>query len=211
MKELIQECETRESLYALIARVLLKEMDKDSLENILNDKILISYFKDFKDWSLLKEMDLEQIIEEHLNVDFTDMTLLHLAPYESFFKRDDQMINSGGENPVIEFYNRYDFRVELGKARAISPDHIAIEAEFMFILVNALKNALNDGDIEGAKRIKNLQKEFLNKHLLSFAPQYLMALKIEALTPFYHDIADIALEFLLSDNEYLQGDFNGIL
>jgi TorA maturation chaperone TorD len=199
----INECKIRESLYALIARTLLKEIDVDTLESIISDENLSSYFPNFMEWSMLKEKSRQDLIDEYLDVDFTDMTLLHLAPYESFFKREDQMINSGGENPVIEFYNEYDFRVELGKARAISPDHIAIEAEFMYLLVNAQRKALEEGDTDGANSIKEIQKKFLNEHLLSFAPQYLMALKLEALTPFYHDVAEFSLEFLLSDNEYL--------
>jgi hypothetical protein len=32
---------------------------------------------------------------------------------------------------------------------------------------------------------------------------YLINVKYEARTPLYYDVADLALEFILSDNEYL--------
>jgi len=51
--------------------------------------------------------------------------------------------------------------------------------------------------------LKGIQKEFLNKHLLQWAPMYLISMKFEARTPLYYDAADMALEFILSDNEYL--------
>ncbi len=56
--------------------------------------------------------------------------LLHLVPYESFYIRGDQMIESGGDNPVLSLYNSFDFRVEGDKARVVSPDHIGVELEF---------------------------------------------------------------------------------
>ncbi len=42
------------------------------------------------------------------------------------------MIESGGDNPVLSLYNSFDFRVELDKARVVSPDHIGVELEFLY-------------------------------------------------------------------------------
>ncbi len=56
---------------------------------------------------------------------------------------------------------------------------------------------------DAQKELKEVQRDFLNKHLLQWAPMYLINMKFEARTPLYYDAADMALEFILSDNEYL--------
>jgi len=132
-----------------------------------------------------------------------------LVPYESFYTREDQMIESGGDNPVIALYNALDFRVELDKARVVSPDHIGVELEFMYLLNQALKKAYEAKDSEGIKEILEIQRGFLKDHLLEWAPLFLINMKKEAQTPLYHDGAELVLEFLLSDYEYIVKQING--
>jgi TorA maturation chaperone TorD len=100
-------------------------------------------------------------------------------------------------------YSAYNFTVDYEAARAISSDHIGVEFEFMHHLVEAELKALEVNDTEAIKALRETQSEFLNKHLLRWAPMYLINVKYEARTPLYYDAADLALEFILSDNEYL--------
>jgi TorA maturation chaperone TorD len=78
----------------------------------------------------------------------------------------------------------------------------------MHHLVAAELKALEDGDKDAVKVLQEIEKEFLNKHLLQWAPLYLINVKYEARTPLYYDVADMALEFILSDNEYLIKELN---
>ena len=128
---------------------------------------LLSMLPNYKAWSKRKEHTKVDLISQHLNVDFTNLFLMHLIPYESFYLRDDQMIQSGGENPVIGLYNSYDFRVELDKARVVSPDHIGIELEFMYMLCVALKKAVDAKDEEAIEDVLSAQKDFLEQHFTS--------------------------------------------
>ncbi|MDD2452138.1 MAG: molecular chaperone TorD family protein, partial [Sulfurovum sp.] len=137
------------------------------------------------------------------NVDFTNLFLMHLVPYESFYTREDQMIESGGDNPVIALYNELDFRVELDRARVVSADHIGVELEFMYMLCTAQKKALDAGDKEGICELFQVQRAFLKEHLLEWAPMFLINAKRESRTPLYHDGTELTLEFLLSDFEYI--------
>lgn len=203
MSQNLQNLEARKNIYALISRLLLVEIDEETLSFLKSNEDVLSFFPNLAEWDKLKTMDAQKLIEEHFNVDFANVLLLHLIPYESFYKRDDQMINSGGENPVIEFYNKYDFRADLGKARAVSPDHIAIECEFMYLLVDAELKAFKEGDTEAVNNLRDIQKEFMQKHLLSFAPIFLINMKNESRTPLYYDLAEMTMEFLLSDFEEL--------
>jgi TorA maturation chaperone TorD len=133
---------------------------------------------------------------------------MHLVPYESFYTRDDQMIESGGDNPVVELYNELDFRVELKSARVVSADHIGVELEFMYMLCNAIKQALDADDVDGVCELLQVQKGFMQEHLLEWGPLFLINAKKESRTPLYHDGAELTLEFLLSDFEYINKMLN---
>ncbi|RLA67996.1 MAG: dehydrogenase [Epsilonproteobacteria bacterium] len=198
-----QEIENRIAIYALISRLMLVEVDVTFLEQIESDDALLSLFPNYKNWDKRKELPVLELIEQHYNVDFTNLFLMHLVPYESFYTRDDQMIESGGDNPVLELYNELDFRVELDEARVVSADHIGVELEFMYMLCMALKKALEADDRDGICEILQVQRAFLKEHLLEWTPLFLINAKRESRTPLYHDATELTLEFLLSDFEYL--------
>lgn len=203
MNSFKEETNARQALYSFIARLMLLEVDEKFLESFESEANLLSMFPNYKEWSKKKELSRADLIAQHLNVDFTNLFLMHLVPYESFYMRDDQMIESGGNNPIITLYNSYDFRVELDKARVVSPDHIGVECEFMHILCSALQKAQEADDVEGIDDILKVQRDFLEQHLLRWAPMFLINVKRESITPLYHDGAEFVLDFLLSDFEYI--------
>ncbi|MEY3090380.1 MAG: hypothetical protein RL113_696 [Pseudomonadota bacterium] len=198
-----QETENRIAIYGLISRLMMIEVDEEFLENIEKDEGLLSFFPNYRDWSKRKEFSRAELIDQYYNVDFTNLFLMHLVPYESFYTRDDQMIESGGDNPVVELYNELDFRVELDAARVVSSDHIGVELEFMYMLCTAQQKALDADDKEGLCELLQVQRAFLKEHLLEWAPLFLINAKRESRTPLYHDGSELALEFLLSDFEYI--------
>ena len=203
MNQMKQDIENRIAIYALISRLMLVEVNEEFLENIEKDEALLSFFPNYRDWSKRKELSRSELIEQYYNVDFTNLFLMHLVPYESFYTRDDQMIESGGDNPVVELYNELDFRVELDSARVVSADHIGVELEFMYMLCSAMKKALDADDKEGVCELLEVQRAFLKEHLLEWTPLFLINAKKESRTPLYHDGSELTLEFLLSDFEYV--------
>ena len=203
MNQMKQDIENRIAIYALISRLMLVEVNEEFLENIEKDEALLSFFPNYRDWSKRKELTRAQLIEQYYNVDFTNLFLMHLVPYESFYTRDDQRIESGGDNPVVELYNDLDFRVELASARVVSADHIGVELEFMYMLCTATKKALDADDKEGVCELLEVQRAFLKEHLLEWTPLFLINAKKESRTPLYHDGSELTLEFLLSDFEYV--------
>ena len=203
MEQLKQELENRIALYALISRLMITEVDEKFLETIENDEQLINLFPNYKNWSKRKEHTTKELIEEYYNVDYTNLFLMHLVPYESFYVRDDQMIDSGGGNPVIELYDALDFKVELEKARVVSGDHIGVELEFMYMLCKAQLKALEADDKAGICELFQIQKGFMKDHILEWATMFLINAKRESRTPLYHDGTELTLEYLLSDYEYI--------
>ncbi len=202
----MEQTKARLNIYALLSRVLLQELDTEILQTIKDDENILDFFPTLKDWKELGEVENKTLLEEYFNSDFVNLSILHLIPYETFYTRDDQKIETGGANPVTDMYSAYDFMVDYEAARAVSSDHIGVELEFMHHLAKAELSALEDGNTDAVKELKETQKEFLNKHLLQWAPMYLINMKYEARTPLYYDAADMALEFLLSDNEYLTNE-----
>ncbi len=194
---------SRINLYALISRLIMQEVDEGLLKSIEEDENILAFFPTYEKWEKRKKFSRKDLIEQQLNVDFANLFLLHLIPYASFYKREDQMMETGGDNPVMQFFNEYDYRVELDKARAMSADHLGIELEFMFKLCEAEMNALQEGDVEASSEIAKVEYDFMRNHVVDWAPLYLINVKSEAGTAFYFDLADLALEFILSDFEYL--------
>jgi TorA maturation chaperone TorD len=203
MEQMKQEIENRIALYALISRLMLIEVDDTLLDSIESDEAMLALFPNYQGWSKRKELSRKELINNYYNVDFANLFLMHLVPYESFYTREDQMIESGGDNPVIELYNELDFRVELDKARVVSADHIGVELEFMYMLCSAQKKALEADDKEGMCELLQVQRAFLKEHLLEWAPMFLINAKRESRTPLYHDGTELTLEYLLSDFEYI--------
>ncbi|MDO9055547.1 MAG: molecular chaperone TorD family protein [Sulfuricurvum sp.] len=201
----MDEIIARSNLYALLSRILLQELDVERLEILRSDAIVLEFMPHWRDWELREDTDAQKLLEEYLNPDFTNLSLLHLVPYETFYTRSDQMIETGGANPVTDIYSAYDFLVDYEVARVVSSDHIGIEMEFMHHLCEAQLKATEEGDHEAVQELIRVQYEFLNTHLLRWAPMYLINMKYESRTPLYYDTAEMALEFILSDNETLSG------
>ena len=201
----MEQTQARSNIYALLSRILMQEIDADLLNTIKSDENILEFFPNLKAWEPLQSKDNETLINEYFNPDFTNVSLLHLIPYETFYTREDQMIETGGANPVTDFYSAYDFIVDYEAARVVSSDHIGIEFEFMHHLCEAQLKAEAENDMAAVAELKSVQQEFLNKHLIQWAPLYLLNMKYESRTPLYYDGAEMALEFLLSDNEYLCG------
>jgi TorA maturation chaperone TorD len=208
MQEILENQDARINLYALISRLLMSEIDKDFLNIIEKDENMLSFFPSYLKWDKKDKLSKEDLLNQYLNPDFTNLFLLHMIPYESFYVRGDQQMETGGDNPLQQLYNEHDFRVDLTKARAISVDHIGIEFEFMYMLCEAEKKALNDNALTVACEIAKIQQKFLKEHLLEWSPMFLLNMKSEAGTALYFDLADLALEFMLSDYEYLNQIIN---
>lgn len=199
----MDEIIARSNIYGLLSRILLQELDSDILNTLVHDETVLEFLPHWQEWEQRTTVEPQKLLEEYLNPDFTNLSLLHLVPYETFYTRSDQMIETGGANPVTDIYSAYDFIVDYTVARVVSSDHIGIELEFMHHLCEAQMKALEEGDGGAVSELQAVQHRFLNTHLLKWAPMYLINMKYESRTPLYYDAAEMTLEFILSDNEML--------
>jgi TorA maturation chaperone TorD len=81
--------------------------------------------------------------------------------------------------------------VVMDEETGLIPDHISAEMLFMSYLIE--------------NGISELQKKFLEDHLVKWIPEYCSELQKYAGTGFYKEIANILKEFILSEHELMSG------
>jgi len=203
MEDIIEITQARINMYGLLSRRFIEEVDPFTLAKIKENEDLLEFFPNTREWDKFWEKDVMKLVEEDLNVDFTTIFILNVYPYESVFVNDEGHINPTITNPTLIFYRDNGYSIDLNKTRALSPDHIGVELEFMMNLVQEELNALAKEDEKEVERIRKIQKKFLEEHLANWGLPYLLAVKDIAETPFYYDVADATLEFLMSDLEHI--------
>lgn len=177
----------RKNLYALLSRLFSKEPDAAAVNELKNQTgLLESLGDDSAQWF---SQTPPAALADALNVDFTSLFLLYAPPIEAALRDNSKEIPVGLENPVMQFYRRHGFHINMNLTHLNAPDHLAIELGFMEALI--------------ADNERQAQQAFLADHLLRWAPSYLLAQSEAAQTPFYRELCEFAAEFLLSDYQYL--------
>lgn len=203
MDQKIQENQARINMYSFLSRLIIEEADENLIRMIKSTPELLDLFPLTREWEVFFSKDPKSLIDQELNVDYTTVFLLNVYPYESVFMNDEGYINPTLTNPTLQFYLEHGYEIDLNKTRVLSPDHLAVEMEFMITLINDQLNAYSMFDHQEERKALRTQKEFMEKHLLKWSPIYLLSAKDMAETPFYQDICQTTLEFLLTDYEYI--------
>lgn len=140
---------------------------------------------------VIESLNLYYVLEvtedmDAIREDFESL-LRQLPPYES--------LNNNYTNALKKRDNVHNFYLRVGlltdEDLGLPPDHIGVEMIFMSYLI--------EGDLISE------QREFLEKHLLNWAPRYLDMVALSVRTKFYKDIAELVKGFLISDYEGLFG------
>jgi TorA maturation chaperone TorD len=150
--------------------------NKDLLE-ILGDDTT-NYFNENSDETLL----------DTLNEDFSSMFVINTQAVESFVLDAKNETLVGLQNPVMNFYYSHGFELNMDQTELMAPDHLSIELAFMQTLI--------------FRDEKKPQLEFLQEHLMKWVVPYMIGMKSMALTPFYRDLCDFMVEFIVADFEY---------
>jgi len=139
--------------------------------------------------------DDEEAAVATFDTDFVHVTVVNVVPYASFYRSDKGLVESGGANPLVQFYQSCGFEADLGSARALAPDHIGIVLEVLARLSHA-EAAANTRMY--AAQIRSLQHKMLAEHVLDWAPLYLHAVRRCAHTTLYAESAEVTLDLLAS-------------
>ena len=178
-------------IYAFLSRCFEKELDLRAIEDLKsNISLLETIGEDTKNWFLSKD---SKELEESLNIDFHSAFMLNSQPVETLVEDSKGEILVGLQNPVMQFYFTHGYEVNMNQTQILAPDHLSVEFGFMQNLYY--------------KDEENIAFKFLKEHLLKWTPPYLIGVKSLIDTPFYNDLIDFTIEFLMHDYEELKNKF----
>jgi len=178
--------EYRLYIYAFLSRTMAESADKRYVSDLRNNRDFlellgestVAYFDEKSD----------EVILDELNEDFSSMFVINTQAVESFVLDAKNETLVGLQNPVMNFYYKHGFELNMDQTELMAPDHLSIEFAFMQTLI--------------FRNEPQAQADFLKEHLFNWVVPYMMGMKSMALTPFYSDICDFIVEFLVADYEY---------
>jgi TorA maturation chaperone TorD len=174
-------------IYAFLSRVFSDVLDKNFINDLKKNSDMLSLLgSDTLTW--FEESSVETIHEE-LSIEFSSLLLQNTQPVESFILDAKQEALVGLQNPVMQFYFSHNYEIDMNQTHILAPDHLAIELGFMQAL--SLRNELR------------AQQEFLQAHLLNWVVPYLIGMKESTTTPFYRDLFDFTVEYLIAQYHLL--------
>lgn len=200
--------ETRKNFYAFLYRMYLEEPPRELADDLVNERFsfpdLISLnkelsegfrgLKEFMEKNKSKAVDelYEDLVDEYTRL-FVGPHRLPVQPYESWWVDGKLM----GES-LLKVKKDYR-KAGIVKARDYTEpeDHVAFELKFMHYLCDEGFCAENE---EKMKECLNLQKKFLNAHLLRWVLNFCDALYECELSDFYKSIAKLTKGFLLLED-----------
>ncbi|QUN07099.1 molecular chaperone TorD family protein [Shewanella yunxiaonensis] len=201
----------REELYLLLGRLYKLEVDESLLERLAE----MQFPKNSGDaelnegYQLLTNYLKHQKNETDLAVDYARVFLgagiysgLVAHPYESVYTSPERLVMQEAWVDVVATYHANG----LDKAASldIPEDHIALECEFMAYLCHKIQQAMSKDDWSTITRAIDTQKEFLQKHLLNWVPNFCEDIQRCASSDFYKAVAKITDRFLKLDLDILE-------
>ncbi|MBA3024806.1 MAG: dehydrogenase [Sulfurimonas sp.] len=178
--------EYRLYIYAFLSRTMASTIDKRFIKDLRENKDLLEILGD--DTTEFFTQNSDEFILDALNEDFSSMFVINTQAVESFVLDAKNETLVGLQNPVMNFYYSHGFELNMDQTELMAPDHLSIELAFMQTLI--------------FRDEKKPQLEFLQEHLMKWAVPYMIGMKSMALTPFYKDLCDFMVEFIVADYEY---------
>lgn len=178
--------EYRLYIYAFLSRTMANTADKNYVRDLRNNTELLELLgEDTLAWFQAKS---DEEILDALNEDYSSMFIINTQPVESFVLDAKNETLVGLQNPVMNFYYRNGFDLNMDQSELMAPDHLSIELAFMQTLIY--------------RDEQKPQYRFLQEHLFNWVVPYMIGMKSMAATPFYRDICDFTVEFIVADYDY---------
>jgi TorA maturation chaperone TorD len=208
----------RSQIYFTLSRVFAKEVDKEFLEQITNNRevlkdialssgdeaFIVGANKLGKFLDNLENKSVDLCIEE-LACNFAMLFLnaaanteiKHIYPYASVYLSENHLLYQKETEDVIKFYaeNKIAQKEDFKEPE----DHIAVELNFIALLTDGASKALRNNDATTAIDKLKVTKKFMEKHLLPWVHRFCIDLREAATDDFYSSFADITLGFIRTD------------
>lgn len=143
----------------------------------------------------------EEFVAQDMQTLLVDYTALFIGPgqpravpYASFWLTDDQSMRHEATMAVLDFYAQggFDVSEELHEL----PDHVAVELEFLYLLIFARNQAQLGGNAGDLAAAHALHRRFVAEHLNGWLDDFATAVKAGAGTAFYRELAELTGKFV---------------
>ena len=128
-----------------------------------------------------------------LLVDYTRLFLGSVrplaAPYGSVWLAGEPALMQESTMAVVELYQQGGFDVD--ESIHDLPDHVAIELEFLYVLLFRQNEARRTGNDEDLRFAESLEQRMLSEHVGKWIASFAAAVQSGAETPFYRLLAQI--------------------
>lgn len=145
----------------------------------------------------------EELAIDHARL-FVGPFALLAPPYGSVYLEGMRRLMGDSTLAVGECYREDGLEVAAGFNG--TPDHIAVELEFMHFLVVKELDALAGGYLERAQNFRQKQRAFLERHLAAWVPDFSRSVEEQAQTQFYQELAATMRMFIESDLDQCRGE-----
>lgn len=206
--ELADEFESRGTTYGLLSRLYNTEVD----QALLNELSIMTYpvhtgneSMDAGYYHIAKYLSNEWVDPiTKLAVDFAGTflgggidTYSAAYPFESVYTSEKRLTMQDARDEVLAIYRAYG--LDKSENWKVGEDHIAVELEFMRLLVNRSVRALRAGNEERATHLIATQYNFLTDHISVWVPVFTADMRRFSKTMFYLGLAELTDGFIQSE------------
>jgi putative dimethyl sulfoxide reductase chaperone len=143
----------------------------------------------------------EDFVAQDLQTLLVDYTRLFLGPMQtlatphgSFWLSGETTLMQDSTMEVLGLYHQAGF--ELDEEFRETPDHVAVELEFLYLLTFRQAEAHRAGLSDVLLDWQQLERLFLERHLGMWIGSFAAAVKAGAETAFYRDLAELTERFV---------------
>ena len=126
----------------------------------------------------------------------------NVFPHESVFVDAPSVLGGPATAAVQHFYRQVGFAPREGE---VAPDHIALELGLMAFLSGAEANGWTTRNTDTVPQNRNLQRQFLDQHLLLWLPALVLAIRQQG-ESLFQALAKLTLELVLDHRRTLDED-----
>ena len=202
----------RADTYCLLARLYRVEVDEETYEELRqasfpaqtgNENLdegyrkIATYLSSNHDDAVLQlAIDYVRIFIGHGNTAYSAA-----YPFESVYTSEKRLLMQEARDEIMELYAKAG--LVIGGGWKDPEDHVALELEYMQIMCERAREALEAGQDSQALELVAMQRDFLLDHLVSWVPMMTTDMRRFAKTDFYQGISLVTEGFLAQDKAFL--------
>ncbi len=137
--------------------------------------------------------ELEPLRVDHAKL-FVGPYKLLVPPYGSIYLEDGKLMG----HSTVQVKNLYS-EEGLDFVLKDAPDHVGVELEFMYFLINRTIEAMSRSDLDEERCYQQKQRSFLAGHLGQWVPTFAAKVADVAQTDFYRTLGNVTRRFVEDD------------